>query len=168
MLKLLLILPWLSVNYQHLNAKVESPNYNFSVETLLDFAPDTALEAIEKKYGKGSIERRGQGVETRKFFVSHVRYKFPVLVQLQEGKVTDMYARLPSYFLHDVFLQSLVNRIGKQTSFKKAGEHAHYIWDTNNLRHVYDGACTITCFPVFYAVEKKDSPVKSILRQMKP
>lgn len=167
MLNLILILPWLIINFQPLNAKIEAPNYNFSVDTLGDFAPGSSIDTIEKKYGKGSMERNSGGAATVKFFVAHLRYKFPVLVQVKDGVVLDMYARLPSYFLHDVFLQSLVNRIGKQTSFKRTGEHAHYVWVTKDARHVYDGACTITCFPIFYAVEKTDSPVKSILEQMK-
>lgn len=167
MSKLTLILPWLIIIFQPLNAKVEAPNYNFSVDTLNDFMPGTSIDSIEKKYGKGTVERNFGGAQTQKYFVSHIRYKFPVLVQVSEGKVLDMYARLPNYFLHDVFLQSLVNRIGKQTSYKKTGEHAHYVWDNKDLKHIYDGACTITCFPIFYAVEKKDSPVSSILKQMK-
>ncbi len=160
-------MPCFILIFQPLNAKVEAPNYNFSVDTLSDFSPGTTVESIEKKYGKGSVERNVRGTQTLKFFVSHIRYKFPVLVQVNEGKVIDMYARLPSYFLHDVFLQSLVNRIGKQTSYKKTGEHAHYVWVTKDLRHIYDGACTITCFPIFYSVEKIESPSPSILQQMK-
>lgn len=167
MLKLILILPCFILIFQPLNAKVEAPNYNFSVDTLQDFSPGATVESIEKKYGKGSVERNAGGIQTLKFFVSQIRYKFPVLVQVNEGKVIDMYARLPSYFLHDVFLQSLVNRIGKQTTYKKTGEHAHYVWVTKELRHIYDGACTITCFPIFYAVEKIESPSPSILQQMK-
>jgi hypothetical protein len=167
MLKLILILPWLIIINQPLNAKVEAPNYNFSVDTLQDFAPGNTLDAIEKKYGKGELERSSGDVRTIKFFVSHIRYKFPVLVQLQENKVLDMYARLPAYFLHDVFLQSVVNRLGKQTTYKKTGEHAHYVWENKETRTIYDGACTITCFPIFYAVESINSPVKSILQQMK-
>jgi hypothetical protein len=159
-------LPWLIIINQPLNAKVEAPNYNFSVDTLQDFAPGNSIDTIQKKYGKGSIERNIGGAQTMKFFVEHIRYKFPVLVQVQEGKVLDMYARLPHYFLHDVFLQSLVNRIGKQTTYKKTGEHAHYVWENKEQRHIYDGACTITCFPIFYAVETVSSPVSSILQQM--
>lgn len=166
MLKLTLILPWLILMFQPLNAKVEAPNYNFSVDTLQDFAPGSSIDTIEKKYGKGTVEKNIGGFQTLKFYVSHIRYKFPVLVQAGEGRVVDMYARLPQYFLHDVFLQSLVNRLGKQNTYKKTGEHAHYVWETKETRHVYDGACTITCFPIFYAVEKIDSPVKSILQQM--
>ena len=165
--KLILILPCFILIFQPLNAKVEAPNYNFSVDTLSEFYPGTSVESIEKKYGKGSVERNSGSIQTLKFFVAHIRYKFPVLVQVSENKVIDMYARLPSYFLHDVFLQSLVNRIGKQTTYKKTGEHAHYVWNTKEMRHIYDGACTITCFPIFYAVEKIESPARSILQQMK-
>jgi hypothetical protein len=89
--------------FQPLNAKVDPPNYNFSLETLEDFFPDKNLDDLQKKYGKpDQMGKQGQ-VETLRFFVAHIRYKFPVIVQVQQGKVLDFFAKLPSYFLHDVF-----------------------------------------------------------------
>jgi hypothetical protein len=144
--------------FQPLNAKVDPPNYNFSLETLEDFFPDKNLDDLEKKYGKPDrLGKQGQ-VETWRFFVAHMRYKFPVIVQSQQGKVLDFFAKLPSYFLHDVFFQSLVNRIGKQNSYKKYGEEAIYIWEKDERKHVYSAACTITCFPIFYTVAPKSPP----------
>lgn len=159
MLKLLIILPCLTLMFQPLNAKVEEPNYNFSIETLADFYPEKKLEDIEKKYGKPETMSERNEIITMKFYVANIRYKFPVLVQAQNGKILDFFARLPNYFLHDVFFQSLINKIGKQNSYKKVGEEAVYIWDKDSLKHVYSAACTITCFPIFYTVYPLSNPV---------
>lgn len=152
--------------FQQLNAKVEKPNYNFSVDTLEDFVPGKKIEELQKKYGKSETMSESGGILTLKFYVAHIRYKFPVLVQAKDGIVLDNFARLPSYFLHDVFFQSLVNRMGKQTSYKKVGEEAVYKWKKGETEHVYSAACTITCFPIFYSVMPVSPEHKPILTQM--
>jgi hypothetical protein len=155
--------------FQPLNAKVEAPNYNFSLDTLADFFPEKKIDEIEKKYGKAEVMSTKNGTVTQKYYVAHIRYKFPVIVQTKEGKVLDFFAKLPSYFLHDIFFQSLVNRIGKQNSYKKVGEEAVYQWEKDNLKHVYSAACTITCFPIFYTVfpTQKASGFKPLIEAMK-
>jgi hypothetical protein len=166
MLKLFIILPCLILMFQPLNAKVEAPNYNFSVDTLSEFFPGKATAALETKHGKAEVMSDEGELKTLKFYVAHIRYKFPVIVQARNGVIEDMFARLPSYFLHDIFLQSLVNRHGKQTKYKKTGEEAFYSWDATPLKHVYSAACTITCFPIFYAVQKMNGSDPSILEKM--
>ncbi|MFP5386388.1 MAG: hypothetical protein ACLGHN_09940 [Bacteriovoracia bacterium] len=166
MTKLFLILPCLIIMFQPLNAKVEAPNYDFSIDTLADFFPGKDVTTIDGKYGKGEDMGKESGQQTLKYKVAHIRYKFPVIVQVKEGKIEDFLARLPSYFLHDVFFQSLVKRYGKQTSYKKTGEEAYYTWEIPPLKHVYSAACTITCFPIFYAVQKIESR-STILDKMK-
>ena len=167
MLKYFIILPWLSVMFQPLNAKVDPPNYDFSVNTLEDFYPGKLQTDLDKKYGSPEVMSTTGAVKTLKYNVSHLRYKFPVLVHVSSGKVDDMFARLPSYFLHDVFFQSLVNRIGKQDVYKKVGEEAVYQWNKDPLKYVYSAACTITCFPIFYAVHTGSWTPRPILEQMK-
>ncbi len=153
------------------HAKVEPPNYNFSLDTLKDFYPEADIKELEKKYGNPEVMSGSGGNLTLKFYVSHIRYKFPVLVQAQDGKVLDMFAKLPSYFLHDIFHQSLINRLGKQNEYKKVGEEAVYKWNKTELTHVYSGACTITCFPIFYTVfpttMKPERPFTPLLEKMK-
>ena len=167
MIKLFIILPCLYLMFQPLNAKVEAPNYNFSLDTLSDFVPGKSVESAEKKYGKPEEMNNVGGILTKKFYVAHIRYKFPVLVQIKEGNIIDMFAKLPSYFLHDIFFQSLVNRMGKQSTYKKNGEEAVYTWDKDGMTHVYSAACTITCFPVFYSVFPSDRKNPPIIDQMK-
>ena len=166
MIKLFLILPCLIIMFQPLNAKVEAPNYDFSIDTLADFFPGKDLTTIEGKYGKGEDMGKENGQQTLKYQVAHLRYKFPVIVQVKEGMIEDSLARLPSYFLHDIFFQSLVNRYGKQTSYKRTGEEAYYTWEIPPLKHVYSAACTITCFPIFYSVQKIGNS-STILGKMK-
>jgi len=162
MLKHLIILPCLLMMFQPLNAKVDPPNYDFSLKTLEPFFPGKNF----KDAGTGIEMNSVNGMKTHKFMVEQIRYKFPVLVQEKDGIINDFFARLPSYFLHDIFLQSLVNKLGKQTSYKRTGEEAFYVWEKDDQKHVYSAACTITCFPIFYTV----MPLKgsnSLMDQMK-
>jgi len=152
--------------FQPLNAKVEAPNYDFSLDALNDFLPEKKISELTAKHGKGEQMNSINGMKTYKFQVAHIRYKFPVLVQEKGGIIQDFFARLPSYFLHDIFLNSLVKKLGKQTSFTKVKEEAIYIWNTEDAKHVYSAACTITCFPIFYAVQKKEMK-STLLDQMK-
>lgn len=154
-----------------LYGKVDPPNYNFSLEELDAFMPGKALQEIEKKYKFKEVVFKDDTYITYKFFIEHIRYKFPILVQFQKGIVTDFHARLPQYFLHDIFHQSLINRLGSQDIYKKKEEQAIYIWkNKNNLRHYYAGGCSITCFPIFYAVKKLGNETlgeyKSILQRL--
>jgi hypothetical protein len=137
-------------------AKIEPPNYNFSVDKFQDFMPDKKISQINIKYpGKKEVIFKQGPYTTYKYYIEHVRYKFAVLVQTINGTVTDFHARLPQYFLHDIFHQSLINRFGKQDFYKKTEESAIYVWkNKDNIKHVYSGTCTITCFPIFYAVKK--------------
>ena len=47
MFKLLTILPCLMMMFQPLNAKVEAPNYNFSLDTLADFFPEKKIARLD-------------------------------------------------------------------------------------------------------------------------
>lgn len=156
--------------FQHinvLNAKVEKPNYEFNIDIFNDFLPGKTLDGLKSKYGSPEVMSEVSKVQTLKFTVTHPRYKFPVIVQAKEGVILDYLARLPSYFLHDVFFQSLVNRLGKQNEHKKVGEEAYYVWNAQETKHIYSAACTITCFPIFYAVQPAAPTSTPLLEQMK-
>ncbi len=138
----------------HSSAKVDPKNYDFSLDKFEIFKPDSTLKIIQAKYPKGVVAFKKGRLITYKYYVEHLRYKFPVFVQFKENKVLDFYAKLPSYFLHNIFHQSLINRIGKQDSFKRVEEQAIYVWkNKDGKRHIYFGSCTITCFPVYYSVQ---------------
>lgn len=136
-------------------ALVEPPNYDFSIDKFQEFMPGKILAKDHQK----NTEFDKKGFKTYKIYIEHIRYKFPLFVQTKNDIITDFFARLPAYFLHDVFHQSLINRLGDQDVYKKVEEQAVYIWkNKKNLRHFYSGACSITCFPIYYAVriEKHD------------
>lgn len=115
--------------------------------------PGKKLSDIEKEYKTKELVFNDGAFKTYKFYVEHIRYRFPIFVQFKGEEVTDFHARLPAYFLHDVFHQSLINRLGNQDSYKKVEEQAVYIWNNKQgMKHVYSGGCSITCFPIYYAV----------------
>ena len=166
MLKLILILPCLIIMFQPLNAKVDPPNYNFDLETLADFFPGRPISGIESKFGKGEVMNEEGRIKTIKYIVRETRYSLTAIVLEKEGIVEDFFVRLPGYFLHDVFFQALINRHGKQTSYKKVQEEAYYVWKTETLKQVYSAACTITCFPIFYSVQKTNATGRTLLDKM--
>ena len=139
------------------SGKVDPPNYNFELKSLDVFFPGKEVkDAGESK----ELAREGSSVSLR-FEVKHLRYVFPVLAQAKDGKFTDFMARLPQYFSHDLFHQSLINKLGKQDSYLNKDGTAVYQWkNKDGLRHVYAGACTITCFPIYYAVYPEGSEEK--------
>ena len=150
---LFLILISLSVN-----SKVEPPNYNFSVDKFIPFMPGQLIEPLLKKQ-KATLISSTRDSKIYKFYIEHIRYRFALMVQVKDSKITDFHARLPHYFLHDIFHQSLINRYGPQDEYKKSEESALYLWkNKKNISHLYSGTCTITCFPIFYAayLEKHD------------
>lgn len=133
-----------------LSAKVEPPNYNFSLNKFDEYMPGNILPKEKQKH----LTFNKNGFKTHKIYIEHIRYKFPLFVQTKDNKIVDFFARLPAYFIHDLFHQSLINKLGNQDVYKKVEEQAVYVWkNKNNLRHYYSGACSITCFPIYYAVK---------------
>lgn len=140
-------------------AKVIPPNYDFSMDTLAEFFPGKDIAVIEGKYGKPESLRDNGSIKMVRFKVKQMRYLFPVVVQHSQGKILDMHATLPSYFLHDIFHQSLINRWGKQQAYQRVDEEAFYQWKNEEFIMSYGASCTITCFPTYLSV--RPSPEKS-------
>ena len=103
------------------------------LDTLKKFYPGTELSAIQKEFGKGETISSGGAAKSYKFYVAQLRYKFPVFVTVSQNKVVDFFARLPTYFLHDIFHQSLINRYGKQDEYSKVKRNGLYIWNNENI-----------------------------------
>lgn len=141
------------------HAKVDAYNYNFSLDQLKPFYPGNRISDIKDlvyltKKGDYSL------VKTE---VIYQRYKFFVYMDVKGDVILGFFSKLPSFFLHDLFHQALINRLGKQTSYTKKESAALYIWKTEDgLTHYYQGSCTINCFPEFYAVVGKDYPADFI------
>ena len=140
-------------------SKVEPPNYNFTYESFAPYLPGADYQNLEKANGTGEIvSKEGKSI-LRRYLIKHQLYVFPIWVLTDEKLILSMYTRLPSYFLHDVFHQSLINRYGKQDQYYRKEEHAVYKWkNANNLKITYEGACTITCFPIYLSVDFASPP----------
>lgn len=139
--------------------QIEPPNYNFSLDTLGDFYPGKKFEGMKIKYGQGELEFDRGPSKIYKFYITHIRYKFPIFVKIYQGESVGFFARLPSYFLHYVFHQSLINRYGKQDEYSKVGNAANYTWSNEkNLKLIYQGQCVLTCFPMYLSGEMVNPP----------
>lgn len=169
---LIKILLTLLINISTAFPKVDPPNYNFSLNKFDLFLPGKTFEEIKKKYPNSTLLKKKGQYKIYRYEISHIRYKFPIIVQFRNDVVSDFHARLPTYFLHDLFHQALINRYGSQDIYKNTKEQSLYIWkNKQNNRHYYSGACTITCFPIFYAVKRMSQQqagdYKSILEQLR-
>ena len=140
--------------------EVTPPNYSFALNQFAPFYPGNSLAAIREQRGQGKLLERRGFLRTLRFELSHQRYRFPIIVQARGDQITDFFSPLPSYFLHDVFHQSLINRLGKQDIYLHRDGHAFYQWQDQRraLTHSYAGACTITCFPLYYSVQLSNPP----------
>jgi hypothetical protein len=153
--------------------KVDPKNYNFSLDQLNDFNVNKTIQEIKTKYGDGEEVFKDNKTITYKYYISHIRYRFPIFVTFYQEKSLGYFAKLPSYFLHDVFHQSLINRFEKQDHYSKQGNAAIYIWNNEKgMRYTYHGQCTITCFPVYLQTETINLPAEltedpSLLKRMK-
>lgn len=146
---------------QNVHSEVIPPNYDFSMDTLADFFPEKEVAGIEGKYGKGEVLRDDGQIKLVRYMVAQIRYVFPVVVQMAQGKIIDMHARLPSYFLHDIFHHSLIKRWGQQQTYKRVDEEAYYEWKNEQLIMRYGASCTITCFPTYLSAQPPSGKMPS-------
>lgn len=150
--------------------KVEAPNYNFGLKTLEKFYPGRSIADLKADYGEGELLRQQGAMEMRRFMVKQLEFKFPVIIQTEEGKIQDMHAQLPSFFLHNIFHQSLIDQIGKQQKYLRVEEEAVYVWEKEDFKYTYSAACTITCFPIFLNVTwskaRRPASLKPIIEEM--
>jgi hypothetical protein len=152
-----------------IRSEVKAPNYNFSLDTLKDFYPGKKLSDIKKKYPK--IEPMKKDGSVYRAYVAHIRYRFPVFIYIYQETVMSFFARLPTYFLHDLFHQSMINRYGKQDRYKKVNGSALYIWNNENgIKFTYKGECTITCFPSYLSGDliskPQGAPTQTLLKEL--
>lgn len=127
----------------------------FNIDDLNAFEPGKKLSDIPSKFGTGENIKIQRALEIKKFTMIHEAYVFPIWVQYFNEIIIDYYTRLPSYFLHDTFHQSLINRYGNQNIYTLKDSTAVYTWENEQTKRIYSGGCTITCYPIFYAVINK-------------
>jgi len=137
-------------------SKVEAPNYDFTLQKLEPFTPGKKASTIPNTLGKADTVEDNGDTKILRYSISHVRYKFPVYVQIKKGIILDFFAKLPTYFLHDTFHQSLINKYGKQSKYHRQENDALYVWnDIENIKIIYSGSCTVTCFPNYVSFIQK-------------
>ncbi|MCB9060141.1 MAG: hypothetical protein H6622_01295 [Halobacteriovoraceae bacterium] len=138
--------------------QVESPNYDFSLDQIKSILPDSKIEDVKKTFPDLELITDTKKKKVFKVKLKHQRYIIHAELNVVEDLVRDIFIRLPSYFLHDVFHQSLINRYGKQNFYKLKNEHAIYIWDKlEKYKIVYSSTCTIQCFPIYLAIISKNT-----------
>jgi hypothetical protein len=151
----ILFLTFLITNMQTLHSEVKMPNYQFNLDSLEPFFPEKKIDDDQLQLINKS------GLYLKK--IQHENYHFDVLIliNLETKIVKGMMARIPPYFLHDVFHQSLINKFKKQDKYFNENEHSVYQWNLDQFTITYEATCTITCFPLYLLIEKNDGAEKS-------
>ncbi len=149
----ILIIALIFLNIQLAQSKVTTPNFDFKLSNLDQYLPGSKKQDIDKNNTTGKHQFGGGRGSIWKYQVKHQRYFFEMYIQFQDDVVTDFYVMLPSYFLHDIFHQSLITQFGMQDKFLNENEHSIYVWSkVKGMRIFYEAACTIQCFPIYYSV----------------
>ena len=125
------------------------PGENFSLQQLQIFSPGNSLKDIQQNHGAGTPVAR----DMHRFHISHQGHRFPLFLQIREGRSVGFWASLPTYFLHDTFHRKLIQQYGRQNRYLKKENSALFIWErSENLTILYSGQCTITCFTHYLAI----------------
>lgn len=148
-------------------AKVLPPNYNFSFDSLNSLLPNSSVKEAQQIFGESSLNYKEGSSTVEMFKVKADFYHLTVFIQHQSGIIQDTYIKLPSYFLHDVFHQSLINRYQKQQEYYLEDEHAIYRWSNAKLEMTYSSTCTITCFPIYLSLTNSSFKQKSLLEHFR-
>lgn len=142
--------------------KVTPPNYNFSLKQLSIFFPGEKLAIVSKSYKNPILlSDIGEDILYQKYKIIHPNYTFHIYVQSKSGIILDFFAKLPSYFAHNLFHQSIIDKFGKQNSFSNKDSTSIYKWKLkNNIELIYSGACTITCFTIYITAKSTDKKIE--------
>ena len=86
------------------------------------------------------------------FMLPTFNTNFLFFVQSKENNVIAFWSVLPTYFFHDIFHKGLIDRYGKQDTYFKKERSAIYTWNRpGNIKLIYSGQCSLTCFPRYFA-----------------
>lgn len=160
-LKFLLLMGLLLSFSTRIYAEIKPPNYDFTFASLGPFLPGGTLEKIKSdKTIQSDIFEDNGNLKILRIKLKRANYHIDVYVQTKDDKITDMFARLPQHFIHDIFLADLQKKYKKQDKYVQKDMNALYVWmnrDGNNI--IYQGSCSITCFPMFVEVVSGDKSV---------
>lgn len=142
-------------------ADIKPPNYDFTFASLESFLPGGTLEKVKSdKTIQSDIFEDNGNLKIIRLKLKRANYHLDVYVQIKNDKITDMFVRLPQHFIHDIFLADLQKKYKKQDKYVQKDMNALYVWmnrDGNNI--LYQGSCSITCFPMFIEVVSADKTV---------
>jgi hypothetical protein len=156
---LFLLLHFFFLNFS-IHAEITPPNYDFTLKTIENFMPGKNIEEVKKQNPKfDTFEDNGESKILR-FKLVRANYSLDVYTQVKKDTITDLFVRLPQFFLHDLFLRDLQKKWNKQDKFVRHDKSAIYVWlNKENSNIIYHGSCSITCFPMFIEFVSTDKSV---------
>jgi len=149
-----------------IQAEIKAPNYEFTLSSLELFFPGKSLVEAKNSQPKFDVYEDSGDEKILRFKLLRAGYVLDVYTQVKKDQISDVYVRLPQHFLHDLMLTDLQKRYKKQDHFVKKDSSALYVWknrDGNNI--IYQGSCSITCFPMFLEVVKASSDVTPLYQK---
>ncbi len=156
-MKLILIILFSIANLIH--AKITPPNYDFKFQNIESFFPSKSVDdLLKQKVNLTAFEDIGDQKIYKTIFKTK-DYSLDIYLQVKKNIIVDTYIRLPQYFSHDLFLKELQTRYKKQDKFKNKDGSSLYLWfNRDDMDILYQGSCSITCFPMFIEfISKKES-----------
>ncbi|MFA6238925.1 MAG: hypothetical protein WC635_16430 [Bacteriovorax sp.] len=143
-----------------IHAEITPPNYDFTLKSIDNFTPGKNIEEIKKQNPKFDLFEDSGDQKILRFKLKRANYTLDLYVQVKKDTVTDLFVRLPQYFLHDIFLSDLQKKWKKQDKFVRHDKSALYVWlNRDNSNIIYHGSCSITCFPMFIEIVSTDKSV---------
>ncbi len=143
-----------------IHAEITPPNYDFTLKALESFTPGKSIDSAKKENPKFDVFSDEGSQKILRFKIKRTNYVLDIYTQVKKDIITDVFVRLPQYFLHDLFLADLQKRYKKQDRYVRHDRSAIYVWfNRDNTNIVYQGSCSITCFPMFIEIVSTDKSV---------
>lgn len=146
-----------------IHAEITPPNYDFSLKTIENFMPGKNIEDLKKQNLKFDIFEDSGDKKILKFKINRPDYSLDIYTQVKKDLIIDLFIRLPQHFFHDLLLTELQKKWNKQDRFMRHDKSAVYVWlNRENTNIIYQGSCSLTCFPMFLEIVSTDKSVVSM------
>lgn len=155
-----LLIPFIFSLITVIHAEITPPNYDFTLKTIENFTPGKEIETVKKEFPKYDVFSDEGSLKILRFKIIRTNYVLDVYTQVKKDIITDVFVRLPQFFLHDIFLADLQKKYKKQDRYVRKDRSALYVWlNRDNTNIIYHGSCSITCFPMFIEIVTTDKSV---------
>lgn len=149
-----------------IHAKITPPNYDFKFSDIENFFPTKSVEEAKKICPKFEIYEDNGDAKIYKFKLIKKDYYLDIYSQVKKDSITDSFIRMPQYFSHDLFLKELQSKWKKQDKFKRKDQSSYYVWmNKDAMNIIYQGSCSITCFPMFIEFVSTDKSVTPLFQK---